>query len=339
MPARIFLFLKDLPANLWHGWFEVNRKRIRLTGMSSIEILIVEDDILSMGFMVAHIEKLGHNIHQAEDGEQALEYLRQNPDVIDVVLMDREMPNMDGLSAVQHMKADPALQDIPVIMVTGADSDQQIREGIEAGVFYYLIKPVDGAVMASVLDAALRENRQRKSLSDELGKHLAALPHISQCECLFQTLDEAEELAVFIAHLYPDPQQVLGGVVELLVNTIEHGNLGVGYERKTALIDSGQWQEEINRLARLPENRHKFAKAVFERKDDAISLTISDCGPGFDWERYMEIDFSRITDNHGRGIAQANLLSFNRLQYNEAGNTVTAYYALNDEAGEDVIAS
>ena len=57
-------------------------------------------------------------------------------------------------------------------------------------------------------------------------------------------------------------------------------------------------------------------------------VVITDQGDGFDWKKFMRIDPSRAGDNHGRGIAQANATSFDKLTYNDKGNQVIAFVGL-----------
>ena len=63
---------------------------------------------------------------------------------------------------------------------------------------------------------------------------------------------------------------------------------------------------------------------ILERNDDEIRVIIEDEGNGFDWQNYMDIDPARALETHGRGIAQANKISFDELHYNDKGNIVTA---------------
>lgn len=291
----------------------------------TIRVLAVEDDDLSMKFLSRQIAELGLEIFKASNGQQALEILEAKRDKIDVVLMDREMPVMDGLSAVRLMKDNPALRNIPVIMVTGADSRDEMREGLDAGVFYYLTKPVEEDVLRSVLSAAVREAQQAKTLAEELGKHKTSFDLIETAKFRFRTLAEAESLAAFIANCFPDPERVLPGLGELLINAIEHGNLGIGYERKTQLVDAGTWRAEVERLQQLPQYENRYATATIAHKDDGTYVVIEDAGEGFSWKKYMKIDPARAGDNHGRGIAQANTMSFDKLVYNPQGNMAIAF--------------
>ena len=290
-----------------------------------IHVLSVEDDAVAMSFLKVQISNLGHKMISAENGKVAIDYLRKNKDDIDVVLMDREMPVMDGMTAIGHMKDDPDLRRIPVVMVTCADDLSDIQEGLEAGVFYYLTKPVDIGMLRSVLAAAVCEARQNKTLKEELGKHRTSFNLIETCRFKFRTLTEAESLAAFMANCFPDPERALSGLGGLLINAVEHGNLGIGYDRKTQLIENNIWRSEVDRLQKSEDHKNKMAEAIITHKKDGVYVAITDQGGGFDWKNFIQIDPSRAGDNHGRGIAQANTVSFDRLQYNEKGNQVVAF--------------
>lgn len=291
----------------------------------SLNILLVEDDRMQRVFMAERVEALGHKFMEAENGEEALTLLHAQPDKIDIVLMDRIMPLMDGLTAVRRMKDDPVLRKIPVIMVTGAASSYEMQEGIEAGVFYYLAKPVAADMLGSVLTAASREVEQMRGLTSEMRRHRASFNLINSCKFHIRTLDEAECLAAFAAHCFPEPERVVQGMAELMINAVEHGNLEIGYERKSELIEDGTWRAEIERRLSLPEYQSRVAEVTVARREDGVYLVVTDQGGGFNWQRYLTIDPARAADNHGRGIAQANALSFDRLTYNAQGNQAVAF--------------
>lgn len=290
-----------------------------------LTILVVEDDRIERMFMEEQIKDLGHAMTAAENGEQALLKLRDANNPVDIILMDKMMPVMDGLTAVRRIKEDADLRKIPIVMITGAATARDIQEGIDAGVFYYLTKPVNEDVLKSVLSAATREANQMRALNDELGRHKSSFNLINTCKFHFRTLDEAESLAAFMAHCFPEPQRVLPGLAELMLNAVEHGICEIGYERKSELIDSGTLRAEVQRRQSLPEYKDRFAEAVITHKDNGIYAVIADPGAGFQWRQYMTIEPSRARDNHGRGIAQANALSFDKLTYNESGNQAIAF--------------
>lgn len=290
-----------------------------------LSVLVVEDDRMQRVFLEECLRDLGHEFIEAGNGAEALDILLAQGDKIDIVLMDRIMPLMDGITAVIRMKDHPALRKIPVIMVTGAASAHEIQEGIEAGVFYYLAKPVTPDMLGSVLTAAAREVEQMRGLTVEMRRHRASFSLIDSCKFRLRTLDEAECLTAFAAHCFPDPERVLQGLSELLINAVEHGNLEIGYDRKTELIADGTWRAEIERRLSMPAYQNRHAEVTVARRDDGVYLVVTDQGGGFNWQRYMSIDPTRAADNHGRGIAQANALSFDRLTYNAAGNQAVAF--------------
>jgi two-component system, cell cycle response regulator len=291
-----------------------------------VNILAVEDDLFALRFLEVQISDLGHHMISASNGQEALDILTHSKmGEIDVVLMDREMPIMDGLTAIKHMKDDPVLRHIPVIMVTGADTIEELREGLDAGVFYYLTKPVNETMLRSVLSAAIREAEQTKTLSEELGKHKSSFDLIDTCRFEFKTLSQAESLAAFLANCFPDPERVLPGLAELLINAVEHGNLEIGYDKKTSLIEEGTWRAEVERRTKLPEYKDRSVIATIAHKTNGTYVVIEDQGSGFDFRPYMEIDPARAGDNHGRGIAQAKTMSFDDLKYNKDGRQVIAF--------------
>jgi len=290
-----------------------------------VRALVVDDDRTTRLMLQAQMEEFGHEVITAHDGKEAWKTLQQEKDKLDVVLLDREMPEMNGLEVVALMKDDPVLKYIPVIMQTGSDRPEQIKQGIDAGVYYYLTKPIDEEILKSVLSAAVREVRQQKVLGTELKQHKTSFNLIDTCKFHFHSLPEAESLACFIANFYKDAERVVSGLAELLINAVEHGSLGIGYKEKTWLLDEGTWRNELIRRADLPEHKGKRVEVILQRKEKGVFVRIRDSGKGFEWRKYMDIDPARAQDNHGRGIAQANAISFDRIIYNDTGNEVTAF--------------
>jgi anti-sigma regulatory factor (Ser/Thr protein kinase) len=139
-----------------------------------------------------------------------------------------------------------------------------------------------------------------------------------------QYLEQARSLAKTLAQACPDPGKILVGLQEILINAVEHGNLGIDYADKKQLMLENRWLDEINRRQNLIENQNKRVKVSFLRTSDWITITVEDQGAGFDWQSYLELDPERAIDPHGRGIALARLLSFDSLNFLGTGNTVVA---------------
>ena len=287
-------------------------------------ILVVDDNPTALHLLVSILEKQDYDIARATNGLEAMEALHASKTGFDVILLDRMMPKMDGMEVTKKIQSDSELKHIPIIMQTAADKPEQISEGIKAGVFYYLTKPIERKTLLSIVSSAVKEVEQRKALRSEMQRHRMSFGLIQVIKSSCKTLDEAESLSSFLANCFPDPDRALTGISEILINAVEHGNLAISYEEKTELMDTNDWRQEVNRRLQLPEFSNKEVTVIFEKKQDTYYLQITDQGKGFNWKTFLEFDPSRASHNHGRGIAMANMIAFDRLVYNEAGNQVTA---------------
>ena len=289
---------------------------------AALRILAVDDTPTSLMLLVKMLERQGFEITTATNGVEAMKLLHGDPEGFDIILLDRMMPEMDGIEVTRQVKADPRLKYIPIIMQTAADNPDQISEGIKAGVFYYLTKPLTRRTLLSVVSAAAKQVLQHKQLRAEMKRHRMSFDLIQINKAVFRTLEEAESLASFLANCFPDSERALNGISELLINAVEHGNLEVSYEEKSRLMEQDIWRQEIDRRLADPRYRDRRVEVIFERRPDACYIQITDQGPGFNWKNYLQVDPSRAQHNHGRGIAMANKISFDRLIYNERGNQV-----------------
>jgi DNA-binding response OmpR family regulator len=233
------------------------------------------------------------------------------------------MPVMDGMAVLGKLRADPHFASIPVIMQTAAADSTQVAEGLRAGVFYYLAKPFEAEVLLAVINAALQQYTTQQDLRAEVKKTQHLLGLATEGHFVFRTLADVHDLSLFLANFFPDPERMVVGIFELLLNAVEHGNLGITYEERTVLDEQGTWEQEVRRRLSLPEYANKQAHVRYEKKEEEIILTISDEGTGFEWDRYLEIDLNRVMHTHGRGIAMARLMSFDALRYEGPGNTVS----------------
>jgi len=298
--------------------------------MSKWNILVVDDDPLNREIIADYLEDGPYSIRAAGNGLVAWQLL-ENPDsAFDLVILDRMMPVMDGMELLAHMKSEPRHANIPVIMQTAATSVEQVREGLNAGCYFYLTKPYKQAELLCSVHAALEQLRQDRLLLDELAEH-PPIPASENAEYSFATLEEAQRLAAMFAAQCPEPGPAAMGLTELMINAVEHGNLGITYAEKSQLKRDDTWQDEVARRVALPENIRKKARAHFKRGKHEIVFTISDQGQGFDWAKYLDFDPARAFDPNGRGIAMAGKLVFTKLDYQGNGNKVVATIKLNSE--------
>jgi len=291
------------------------------------KLLAVDDEEFNLDIMRRHLTKAGFDVILAEDGLAALEKLEENLD-IDVIVLDRMMPRMDGMELLERVKSDPRFQDIPVVMQTAAAMTEQVLQGVKGGVHYYLTKPYKSVLLVGMVKAAMEDAQNKKKMKEEVKKGQLVFGLMRQSSFQFRTLDEAKALAFYLANCFPEPQTAVYGLHELLVNAVEHGNLGITYSEKTNLVLSGGLQDEIEHRLASDQYRKRIASVTFSATDDALIVNIKDEGGGFDWKKYLELCSDRMTDPHGRGIATSRRLSFHDMQYLGCGNEVVCKFNL-----------
>ncbi len=297
-----------------------------MAGEQTPHILIVDDEQLNLEIISEYLADCDYRISTAEDGEIAWSMLEKHPQSFDVILLDRMMPNVSGLKVLERIKEHEILKNCPVIFQTAKASHDDILEGISAGAYYYLTKPFAEEMLLSIVNTAVNDRLRFKKLQTDLHQTKQTMGLLKSASFDFQTPDEARAIASLISNACTDPEKVVLGLTELMINAIEHGNLAITYEEKSVLNASGEWEQEVEKRLAQAENTEKFARIQFNNhQHEGIQIIITDQGQGFDWQNYLDFAPDRAMDNHGRGIAMANKLSFNHIEYKGNGNEVHAF--------------
>ena len=280
-------------------------------------VLVVDDDPGALLLIKTILSGEEYRLVTAADGEEARSLLEKEGDQFLAVVLDWDMPKMSGIELLGWIKSQPALEDLPVILQTAMDSAEQIRQGIDAGAFYYLTKPFDRELLHSIVRAALTDSRSKRALLKKLKESENPFELMVEGSFRFKSLAEGERLALWIANSCAFPARAMQ-IMEIITNAIEHGNLGITYDEKTEFVSRGTWHAEVERRLALPQHQAKAVSLELKREPDKVTVLVEDQGPGFDFSRYVRFDESRAFDNHGRGIAMAG--SFLDLQFLGKGN-------------------
>src|SRR5215467_2604830 len=129
-------------------------------------LLVVDDNSMNRIMLSRYITKLGYQSILVENGRQALDKLQGES--FDLVLLDVEMPEMDGYEVLEHLKAHPRLRDIPVIMISAVEELESVVKCIELGAQDYLPKPFNPVLLRARLTACLERKRLRDQQIDWL---------------------------------------------------------------------------------------------------------------------------------------------------------------------------
>jgi class 3 adenylate cyclase len=135
-------------------------------------LLVVDDNTVNRLLLGRGLEQQGHTVSFAENGRQALEMVRSQP--FDIVLLDIQMPEMDGYQALEQITDDINLRNIPVIMTTSMEELDSVVKCIELGAEDYLTKPVNPVLLKARVNASLEKKRLRDQQRELIRKFATA---------------------------------------------------------------------------------------------------------------------------------------------------------------------
>ncbi|MCG8490427.1 MAG: ATP-binding protein [Sneathiellales bacterium] len=189
--------------------------------------------------------------------------------------------------------------------------------------------PVNIEQLEKVLQECLRSYQQKTSFQKDLNSIMSAFKSMEKGCFPFQSLSDAKSLSLLLSVICPNSNDAAVGLLELMVNGIEHGNLEISFHEKGKLLKEGLWHSEIDRRLTLPKFKDRVASIEFCRNNEKIEFLITDEGAGFDVEKYLankqkEDDVSDFQHFHGRGIKVAKKVCFDELEYLGQGNQVKA---------------
>lgn len=135
-------------------------------------VLIVDDNRMNRLLLARSLEQQGHEITFAENGRQALDLLSARS--FDLVLLDVEMPEMNGYQVLEQVHSDIRLRDIPIIVTSALDEIDSVVKCIELGAEDYLNKPVNPILLQARVNASLEKKRLRDRQRDLMSKFMTA---------------------------------------------------------------------------------------------------------------------------------------------------------------------
>jgi adenylate cyclase len=130
-----------------------------MTGNEPGHLLVVDDSRVNRLLLTQGLEQQGHRVDTAEDGRQAIEMMQVQD--FDLLLLDIEMPEMNGFEVLERLLKDPELRDTPVIMTSASDELESVVKCIELGAEDYLTKPLNPVLLRARVNASLEKKRLR----------------------------------------------------------------------------------------------------------------------------------------------------------------------------------
>jgi len=273
--------------------------------------LVIQSETPDSHLFTSKLLDLNLSLIVAKDSAQAMSILTQEPYLVHIIMIDAILLKTEPLF-ISQLRMYHQLRHIAVIGYNCVPDGPMHHEG------YAIRHPED---IENLIDSLTHYAKKILDMKCDLGTIVSA-----QFE--FKTLAQGYLLAQYLAKQYPHSDQIIMGITELFINAVEHGNLEISYEDKSALLASGRWTEEVELRLLRPEYKDRVVSVFFEKTPQSIELVIKDCGHGFSWSEFEHIDPRRLLASHGRGIMMAKSLSFTTLNYLGNGNTVKAIFVL-----------
>ena len=125
--------------------------------MNTLNILLIEDDMIEVMKLKRTIKTLGlnHTLTEANNGEEALDLLKHKDRLPDIILLDLNMPKLNGLEFLKILKADKRLRYIPTIILTTSSNQKDLLECFKTGISGYILKPLKYEEYVTKIDKLL----------------------------------------------------------------------------------------------------------------------------------------------------------------------------------------
>ncbi|MEX2109337.1 MAG: response regulator [Gemmatimonadaceae bacterium] len=283
----------------------------------SARILIVDDERHNREVLELMLLPQGYIVTMAVAGAEALALVAQDPP--DLILLDVMMPDMDGYEVTARLKANPATNSIPVIMITALDDRNARMLGLSAGAEDFLSKPVDRAELSVRVRNLLRLKASSDKLQRTLGALEAALAEAGEARMMAEHANSAKtQFLRAMSHELRTPLNAISGYTEILemgirgiVNAEQAKDLG---RIKRAAAYLLRLINDILTVARLEGARplHVISIGVnavlteveglcaLQAKAKGLKLTVAQCDPDIavaaDAERFQQILLNLVTN-------------------------------------------
>ena len=120
-----------------------------------MKLIVADDSRMVRGIVTRIVEPLGYEVVAAGNGQEALNILESGEQNINLVLLDWNMPVLNGIDVIKKMRADSRLKSIPVLMVSTESEEDRIRQAMDAGAQGYLTKPFTPEQLTNAIRRAL----------------------------------------------------------------------------------------------------------------------------------------------------------------------------------------
>ena len=285
-----------------------------------MNILMIDDDSHVRRLLIRPLEKHGHAVAEAHNGQQGWDLFAKYPDLFDVIITDIEMPEMDGIELLKRLRE--RQYTVPVIVMTAyKDIDYSIQM-LRLGASDFLLKPFQIRNLLDSLERieSLRVNKKKAFEKIEIFSEHISIVIPSQPYLIPNVVSILQDRIQFFCEFYQiDIRNISVCLHEALANAVIHGNLDVSSAIKNESPE--QFDQLVRERELEPEFGHRQISISCEISSQALKFQIQDEGRGFDHEAFRPSDPTLLLPS-GRGILIMRAF-MDEVLWNEIGNCVT----------------
>ncbi len=186
---------------------------------TGISILLVDDDASFRLFAGESLRDAGFEVEESGSGAEALRRLEQDP-YPDLILLDAQMPGMDGFEVCERLQQYPAVADLPVLMVTGLDDEESINRAFEAGARGFTHKPVNMPILLHQIRFTLRAVSTENELREQTAKLAAAQRIASLGSWRWVVREDAFAISDQLARMCHIPPKDFSGDLDAFIDLV-----------------------------------------------------------------------------------------------------------------------
>jgi len=248
--------------------------------MDKPHVLVIEDDASVCELLLSCLSKAGYRVSIAQSGEAALPQIEEDPP--EVVVLDLNLPGMNGLDVCRTMRRDPWMGQIPVLMLTGQSEEDDIVAGLEVGADDYMTKPFSPKLLTARVKALLRRGggspepgpSDVKALESEATPEVLLVTTLGRCE-----LRVANRHLSWTEEFSPAQRQLMAMLVGSATGKVS--------------------QEEVQ-VALWPDSSSARARSSFDSLLSRVRRTLDKALEPFDSKKYLVVKRGYLCLEHSR---------------------------------------
>ena len=284
------------------------------------KVLVIDDEEPIRKVLSIALKEKNYLVLTASDGKKGIEIFKsENPDI---VITDVKMPELSGIEVTRAIKE--INEDADVVIMTGYGSEELVIESMRAGASNFIKKPVSLQELFKILEDIIskKESKKRAVVARDIvvyenkkciiGNDITKIWSVVN-QVLFNIYATVE------SSVY---EGLRIGLYEIIINAIEHGNLGITYEEKNKALNNNTYAQLLDEKIKEANSKNKkvVINSILDNK--RFEVEIIDNGNGFDYKNLPSPDDpEKIFEAHGRGIFLASVY-FDSIEYKGNGNHV-----------------